>query len=236
MNIFRGVKISFVFLICFLAFCTPLEKPKTENYHELIQHVIAQDEHYLQAFKEKHEKNWSGWKLMNSRIDAFESSIVIKETNGDKEETVRDTNCILEWNHKLFGKIRRETYTSKFVVQSTEVLYYRDDSIYAKGTLQFFPHSESKMLQLTFLRNKLLCKPCSNYSYKDYVSAGASSDAQYEEYQILDSLNNMECSYISPKFGAWRWEEKNGNIKVILSSDTTIKTNGSCPFVELKEK
>lgn len=235
MNTSLIAKDFFIFPVLLFTFCTPPEKPKAENYHELIQKVIAQDESYLHAFKKEHEKNWDdkNWKLMNSRIDAFETGLEIK---GEKETTVLDTNCILEWNHQLSGKIKRETYNSKFIAENIEFLHYKNDSVFARGTLGYFPNSKEKLLQLTFFRKKIACKPCNEFSYMDYVSSGASTGIQYEEYQILDSLDNVECSYYSPKFTMWNWEEKQGKIKVIFYSDSIITADGTCSFVELEEK
>jgi hypothetical protein len=234
MNATLKTKALFAFPILLLTFCSSPEKPKAENYHELIQKVIAQDEDYLQAFKKTHEKGWdNNWKLMNSRIDAFEKGNVIKGKDGDKETTARDTNCILEWNYK-FGKIRREIYNSNFEVETTEVLYYKNDSVFAQGTLHLLPGSELKLLQITHFRKQLLCKPCNDFSYGDYVSAFVSTGIQYEEYQILDSMNNVMCSYSSPKFSTWHWREKAGDIEMTLYSDTTITTDKTCSFVELK--
>jgi hypothetical protein len=68
------------------------------------------------------------------------------------------------------------------------------------------------------------------------VSSGASAGMLFEEFQILDSLNHVQCSYTSPKFGRWHSEENYGKMKVILYSDTTITSHGSCEFVELQGK
>jgi len=234
----------FIFSMLFLFSCFAPQKPAGQNYHELIQKTIQQDGNYLNAFKKRTEKNWGdNWKLVGARIDTYESTEILKQGGGDKEIAIRDTNCILEWNRQngSEGIIRRESYiieSGKPIGDpSVEIILYKNESIYAQGDLKFVQNGQLVfMKQIEYLKKKNSCKPCGDFSYKNYVDSMFYTGFYSEEFQFLDSLGNVECSYSSPKYMHWNYDESKNGIKAFVSSDTIVNVTGHCDFVELNEK
>jgi hypothetical protein len=230
----------FAYLFLFPAFfysCSSSQKPNKQNYHDLIQKTIQQDEKYLDGFKRTSEKNWdNNWKLMNSRIDAFEEEDIVKEKSGNRKELKADTNCIFEWNKQSGsgGIIRREVYTSKLDAPSVDILLYDHDSIYAQGQLLFIRNGALVFIQeINYLKNKNYCKPCESFSYKNYVDSMAYRGYYSNEFQFLDSLGHVECSYSSPHWMMWHIDENKQGAKASLFADTIVTSNGNCSFVEI---
>ncbi len=220
----------FLFPILLLNFCSTHIK-SVHGTAEFIQKSIEKDTLYLTAFKKRTDINWSAdWKLVKSGIDAYEATVAIK---GEVEKIVPDTNCLLEWNN-THGKIRREIY-NKSKIQNVDLLFYKDDSIYARGKI-VSSSAKNKLQEVMHLKNKVYCKPCEDYTYSDYISAGSGA-TKYEEYQVLNSLDIVECSYTSFKFVRYSMRENSEVlISVQLYSDTIVTSEGTCPFVELIEQ
>lgn len=235
--------VPIAFIVCSLCACRA-PAPQPDPYSEFIAHVSQNDEEYLRAYKAAHEKNWdTTWQLISAETDPFEYTLATRTDTGDIEQTLADTNCIVQWNLKSGnqGIIRREVYSSRQSHPSIDCYYYRNDSVYAEGTVHFAGESRSEQMLITgYFSAPLACSPCASKSYNEVqvlkIHDTISRKPYMYEYDFLDSNGVAEGKYSCPVYAVWQYGDSAGVINARLTSGATINTIKRAPYVKVQQQ